>query len=510
MPQPPLILFVDDNLTIRKVVEGYLSQAGYRIVLAADATRGLDLARSTRPDLILLDHQLPGTTGDRLCRQLLEHEETAGIPVVICSTMRNKAFVQYADLPNVVDQIPKPFTPEALRGGVANALQTGALVVQAQRTGSAMPETIGQEASAALEGDTAVFPLRVIFGMLNGSKVHGRLTVDVGQDRLRFAVASGRVQAAYSSTVNPDRVAALLPPELADMALLLPVSLAEQQDAQTSGLLKFVERSLSDPRRLRAFLRTQSSILAYWALTAEPGPFSFQAGGTLSPMFLAFPLHLSLAALAVEGVRRCEPIGDPDAWAPLVFRRLSTWGSSSDPPGLSALALKVLASLDGLRDLASVGREAGLEVGDVATLARGLELAGLVERRADVVLILIVDDDLGSVRAIREAIQTRAPYYQSKVVDDRVGAQLLLRRARFDIVLIGLDRPDQEQFFSSVRAQAHPGTRFVGVVESKDEGELMRLDALGLDGVIERPVTEGAVLATIKHLIETKPLSKVS
>src|SRR3954453_11489888 len=136
----PLILVIDDSQTIRKMVECHLSQAGYRVSLAPTAEDGLVQALALRPNLILLDHQLPGTTGDEVCRKLLDNDETARIPVVICSAMRNRAFAQYTEFANVVDQIPKPFTPELLKSGVSNALATGSMVVQAQQTGRAMPE----------------------------------------------------------------------------------------------------------------------------------------------------------------------------------------------------------------------------------------------------------------------------------------------------------------------------------------------------------------------------------
>ncbi len=158
----PLILVIDDSLTIRKMVECHLSQAGYRVALAATAEEGLERASQLRPDLIVLDHQLPGTTGDEVCRKLLADEATARIPVVISSAMRNRAFAQYTEFANVIDQIPKPFTPELLKSGVANALQTGAMVVQAQRTGCAMPEAVGEVRDATLEGTTEAFPLRAV------------------------------------------------------------------------------------------------------------------------------------------------------------------------------------------------------------------------------------------------------------------------------------------------------------------------------------------------------------
>ena len=158
----PLVLVIDDSQTIRKMVECHLSQAGYRVALAADAELGLQMARTLQPDLILLDHQLPGTTGDEVCRKLLDDEQTSRVPVVISSAMRNRAFAQYTEFANVIDQIPKPFTPELLKSGVANALQTGAMVVQAQRTGCAMPEAVGEVHDATLEGTTQAFPLPMV------------------------------------------------------------------------------------------------------------------------------------------------------------------------------------------------------------------------------------------------------------------------------------------------------------------------------------------------------------
>src|SRR3954454_12328054 len=121
MPSP-LILVIDDSLTIRRLVECHLSQAGYRVAMAADAESGGEMASSLQPALILLDHQLPGTTGDEVCRRLLESEETARVPVLVSSAMRNRAFAHYAEFANVVDQVPKPYTPDMLKSGMANAL----------------------------------------------------------------------------------------------------------------------------------------------------------------------------------------------------------------------------------------------------------------------------------------------------------------------------------------------------------------------------------------------------
>lgn len=500
----PLILVIDDSLTARKMVEFHLTQAGYRVASAPDAERGLDLAASIGPDLILLDHQLPGTTGDDVCRRLLESETTARIPVVISSAMRNRAFASYTELPNVVDQIPKPYTPELLKSGVSNALQTGAMVVQAQRTGCAMPESVEEPKQFALEGDTALFPLHAILGFLNNGQHEGRLTLESGQERIRFVLSGGRVQAVVSASFNPDRLAGLLPPEMGDLAPLTAITLREQQDAQTSGLIRMLERSLSDPRRIRALLRFQSAVLAHTALRCEPGRFTFESQATLPPMFQAFPLQISLTALAVEGVRRCERPEDPSRLSSLIFARQAPRGGSLDRTGLSPTELKLHSLMDGNLDLGAIARETGLSLTDVSIVARGLELVGMAERRSAPAgaSVLVLEDDLDTVRIIQEVFGPSGLGYQLKVVRDRVAAQLLLRRNKFDLVLMALDRADQEQFYRLSKTQAPASTRFVGILAIHDEAQLVRLDAMGLDGILHRPLTEEDLLATVSHLLE--------
>jgi CheY-like chemotaxis protein len=500
----PLILVVDDSQTIRKLVECHLSQAGYRVAAAAGAEEGLELARGLRPHLILLDHQLPGTTGEEVCRKLLDDEATARIPVVISSAMRNRAYAQYTEYPNVIDQIPKPFTPELLKSGVANALQTGAMIVQAQRTGCAIPEAVGEVRDALLEGTTGSLALQAVLDFLNNQQQAGRLTLEVGQDRVRFALDGGRVQAVYSPTIGPDRIADRLPGDLAELGPLLALTLGEQQDASMSGLIKLLERSLSDPRRLRALLRFQAACLTYLAATGPPGKFAFEGSAGLPPMFQAFPLQSSVPALIVEGARLCAPAPVPEGWQALVFARHAPRGSNPDRAGMPAAAIKIHTLLDGVRTLGDVASQAGLDPAEIAAIARGLELAGMVERRAAAggAAVLVVEDDPETIRVIRQVLGADAERHQLRIVHDRIAAQLLLRRQGFHLVILALDRAEQEAFFRSCKQQQTNGTRYVGILDIQEEAELARLDALGLDGVLHRPLSERDLAATVDHLLQ--------
>ena len=92
------ILVIDDSKTIRRLCDSELSNAGYIVLLAGTAEEGVAMAQEQKPDLIILDHQLPGKTGYEVCVELLGDAGTAKIPVVASSTLRKKAYAEYVDL----------------------------------------------------------------------------------------------------------------------------------------------------------------------------------------------------------------------------------------------------------------------------------------------------------------------------------------------------------------------------------------------------------------------------
>ena len=78
------ILVVDDEECIRDVIRDLLENPDCRVLEAADADSGLELARSQMPDLILLDYRLPGSNGIEVL-DLLKQGATANIPVILMS-----------------------------------------------------------------------------------------------------------------------------------------------------------------------------------------------------------------------------------------------------------------------------------------------------------------------------------------------------------------------------------------------------------------------------------------
>jgi CheY-like chemotaxis protein len=84
------ILLVDDSKPIRMANQKILERAGYEVITAVDGQQALVVARSEKPDLILLDLLLPGVGGIQVLRELKRDPGTANIPVVILSGLSQK------------------------------------------------------------------------------------------------------------------------------------------------------------------------------------------------------------------------------------------------------------------------------------------------------------------------------------------------------------------------------------------------------------------------------------
>jgi two-component system cell cycle response regulator DivK len=76
-----VVLIVEDNPRNLKLVRDVLGHAGYSTLCACDGEAGVELARSQRPDLVLMDINLPGMTGLEALARLRADAATAAIPV---------------------------------------------------------------------------------------------------------------------------------------------------------------------------------------------------------------------------------------------------------------------------------------------------------------------------------------------------------------------------------------------------------------------------------------------
>ena len=81
------ILFIEDESVLQKAFGDVLQQKGYKILSALDGEIGLRMARSEKPDLILLDLILPRLHGFEILKKLKEDPETKEIPVIVLTNL---------------------------------------------------------------------------------------------------------------------------------------------------------------------------------------------------------------------------------------------------------------------------------------------------------------------------------------------------------------------------------------------------------------------------------------
>ncbi|HEX6622349.1 MAG TPA: response regulator [Pyrinomonadaceae bacterium] len=82
---PPLVLVADDDDDIRLMMKTLLEMKGYRTAMAANGQEAVETAERERPDLILLDLQLPRLNGFAVTRFVRQHDELRCVPIVVVS-----------------------------------------------------------------------------------------------------------------------------------------------------------------------------------------------------------------------------------------------------------------------------------------------------------------------------------------------------------------------------------------------------------------------------------------
>ena len=85
-PSERLILVVDDSPPTCLYLKRLLERKGYRVLTAGDGTAGARMAMERKPDLILLDKEMPGMHGFAVSRLLRQHRDTSGIPILMISS----------------------------------------------------------------------------------------------------------------------------------------------------------------------------------------------------------------------------------------------------------------------------------------------------------------------------------------------------------------------------------------------------------------------------------------
>ena len=108
------VLIVDDEPNIVRLVRITLEDSRVQVLEAADGTTALDRAAAFRPDLILLDVDLPDVSGLEVCRRLKEDTELAKTKVVMLTAAAQRDDVARGFAAGADEYLTKPFSPVRL------------------------------------------------------------------------------------------------------------------------------------------------------------------------------------------------------------------------------------------------------------------------------------------------------------------------------------------------------------------------------------------------------------
>lgn len=106
------VLIIDDDKTMVTLMTALLRKAGFEVLAAFDGASGFMVAQKQRPDLILLDMQMPAGGGDAVWKRLSSSSHTQGIPVVFVTATDTPGFAAQAEAHGAAGVIKKPFEPE--------------------------------------------------------------------------------------------------------------------------------------------------------------------------------------------------------------------------------------------------------------------------------------------------------------------------------------------------------------------------------------------------------------
>ena len=111
MPLMKKVLYVEDNPVNRKLVSVLLEKAGYQVLLAEDGIQGIDVAKESEPDLILMDMNMPGMDGYEASTRIKAAPNLAAVPIVAVTANVVEGARQRSLIAGCDGYIAKPINP---------------------------------------------------------------------------------------------------------------------------------------------------------------------------------------------------------------------------------------------------------------------------------------------------------------------------------------------------------------------------------------------------------------
>jgi len=170
----PVVLVADDDLTHLLVAEEVLQQAGFRVVTATDGRQALELFDKVKPDIVLLDVEMPGLNGFDICKAIRFKEVGRETPIILITGLEDDRSVNRAYDLGATDFVNKPIAwsvlPHRIRyvlkasmslndlRGLISAVPDLIFIVNAD--GEAQEDQIGQQKTFNSNGEITAYPCK--------------------------------------------------------------------------------------------------------------------------------------------------------------------------------------------------------------------------------------------------------------------------------------------------------------------------------------------------------------
>ncbi|MCG2725364.1 MAG: response regulator [Elusimicrobia bacterium] len=122
MDKAKKILIVEDSKSMSAVLQEVLESQGYEVTWANNGIDGIRLAKSEKPDLILLDLLLPKLNGYEVCNAVKRNNSTRHIKILIISTLGDKDHMEKAKLCGAKNFMKKPYNLQDLLTEIKNII----------------------------------------------------------------------------------------------------------------------------------------------------------------------------------------------------------------------------------------------------------------------------------------------------------------------------------------------------------------------------------------------------
>lgn len=116
------ILIADDEANVLSLSETFLKQEGYEVITASNGKQALEKVIFEKPDLIILDRNMPVMSGDEVCQKIRNNNDIKHIPIIFLTAQDSKNQIMEGYSQGANEYITKPFNMNELLEVIKNTL----------------------------------------------------------------------------------------------------------------------------------------------------------------------------------------------------------------------------------------------------------------------------------------------------------------------------------------------------------------------------------------------------